>query len=205
MRAEHDPVRVKLLDNKPVQFATRRAPPLPPPVVPTLSTSPHVCSLFGEHTFTVFLDWKLDGIPSICALVKKEQGRNIGLEIRDFARKGRRIGPTSDRMVGDEEDPNDPIIDEDLFVRLENSGDRFCQSYVLGTEPKRNGLVSSDTWSLVSGKDYELGLRTSKWRWLYEDDINDAFLRDETKNTELLRQEPLSEWRPDCRAEFSAE
>lgn len=128
-------------------------------------------------------------------------GFNIGLEIRDPERKGRRIGPSPDWFCGDEEESRQ--AEEDL-LRFEQ-GKAFQQSYTLSVEAKENGLLHSDTWNLVSGKTYRLTLRKSKWRWLYEDELEAAVLQDEAKLRSILSEEPRVEWKPECRAEIFAD
>ena len=61
----------------------------------------------------------------------REKGREIGLEIRDPERSGKRIGPTSDLMCGDE-DYEKGTTEEEIFVRLGGShGDYLVQSHTL--------------------------------------------------------------------------
>ncbi len=102
----------------------------------------------------------------------------------------------------DEED-SEPSEEEEL-LRLER-GDSFRQSYTLDVKPKFKGIINSDTWNLGSGKTYELTLRKSKWRWLYEDELGAAVLQDTARLKAILSQEPRVEWQTDCRAEFLAD
>jgi len=87
-------------------------------------------------------------------------------------------------------------------LRLDR-GDPFRQSHTLTVEPK-DRLLLTDTWNLASGKKYELTLRKSKWRWLYEDKLEAAVLQDKARLKAMLGEEPQVEWRPDCGAEFLA-
>ena len=75
------------------------------------------------------------------------------------------------------------------FYGLEKMGDIFSQSYTFTVEPKCNGLVSADTWNLKSGTTYELTLRASLWRWLYENELGDAVLQHTEKVVEMLSME----------------
>ena len=144
----------------------------------------------------------MDGDRAICALLTRENGHNIGIDIRDMERNGRRIGPPADGMYGDiDESPPD----EEELLRLERRGDVFSQSYTLATEPKCKGLVNADTWNLRSGKIYALTMRTSKWQWLYEDNLEEGVLQEPAKVMGILRREPRVEWKPDCRVEFRAD
>lgn len=83
-------------------------------------------------------------------------------------------------------------------------GDPFRQSHTLTVEPK-DRLLLTDTWNLASGKKYELTLRKSEWRWLYEDKLEAAVLQDKARLKVMLGEEPQVEWRADCGAEFLAD
>ena len=139
---------------------------------------------------------------SIYALTAKEDGRNIGLEIRDPERNRRRIGPPADlEHAGDDHLAGN---DEEIFVSLSPKiGDSlsFEQAYTFATEERRGGLVHLDVWNLKAGKKYEVTLKRSRWRWMWKDEIEG----DEKTAAELLWQEPFLEWKADCRVEFQAE
>ncbi|KAI9802278.1 MAG: hypothetical protein M1833_001784 [Piccolia ochrophora] len=198
-QANQKPIHVNLVSTEPPIFITRERMPSPPPLSATLSTSAPRCALSGEPPFTCFVNWALDGDRPICALLTQTTSSNIGLEIRDPKRRGRRIGPPSD-WLGDEGSPPEEIE----FVRF-GRGSQFLQSYVLKTEAKQDGLVNSDTWNLHSGKTYELTLRSTKWRWLYEDELNDEVLQSDLQCKAALRREPSVELLSECRASFRAE
>lgn len=186
-----------------IMFTTRQALPSAPPVSTALSTSDTSCSLAGDHPFTVFLDWTLAGDRPISALLTQVTGHNIGIEIRDPERKGRRIGPPGD-WIADEVESGPP--EESHLVRLSKYGPSFRQSYTFSTKPKQDGLVNSDTRNLVSGKTYELTLRPSKWQWLYDDEVEDAeILSDMQRLRSMLSKEPRVEYRPSSRTAFRAE
>ena len=85
---------------------------------------------------------------------------------------------------------------------LENG---FSQEYTLSTEERRDGLLHSDTWNLKNGKQYEMRLRKSKWRWMYQDEVQEEVQQDKAKVVEMLQQEPCSVWKPDNRVKFHAE
>jgi len=202
VQTQSAPLTVNLLGEKAPSFTTRQKLPPPPPVSTTMTTSTPICSLSGSPPFTIYLDWKLHSDRAISALLTRENGHNIGLDIRDPERNGRRIGPPADGMYGDvDESPPD----EEELLRFQKNGDIFPQSYTLAVEPKRNGLVNADTWNLRSGKTYALTLRKSKWRWRYEDELADGELQDPARVVEILRQEPRVEWKPECRLEFRAD
>ena len=210
-QARSDPIEVNLLGNNAPSFTTRLALPPPPPVTASLSTSTPTCSLTGNPPFTISLDWKLanNGPRAICALQTRERGHNIGIEIRDPERKGRRIGPPSDRLSHhheeeeEEEENEDGPPDEEVLFRLRH-GTPIQQAYTFTVSPKQNGLVNADTWNLVSGKTYELTLRRSQWRWLYEDEVEDAVVRDEARLRARLAGEPRVQFQPGGRIEFRA-
>ena len=197
-----DSIQVSLIGDQP-QFSAREAIRSPPPVTASLSTSTPTCSLSGHPPFTVFLTWKLHEERPIYALVTQEEGRVIGLEFRDPEKNGRRIGPPPDVQQGDED--NAPSSDKEIFVPLNGLKDNFSQEYTLATEERCNGLLHSDTWNLKSGKQYEITLRKSKWRWVYQDEVVEEVRQAEAKVVEMLRQEPCSVWKPDSRAKFHAE
>ena len=67
---------------------------------------------------------------------------------------------------------------------LENG---FSQEYTLSTEERRNGLLHSDTWNLKNGKQYEMRLRKSKWRWMYQDEVKEEVRQDKAKVVEMLQ------------------
>ena len=196
-------IQVNLVGNHQPQFSTRQAIPPLPPVTPSLTTSTPTCSLSGITPFMVSLTWRAETDRPIYALVTLKEGYNIGLEIRDPERNGRRIGPVPDLPPAGDDDP--PNNDKERFVEFNRSGDSFSQVYTFATEKRRNGLVLSDTWNLKSGKVYELTLRKSRWRWMYQDEIEENMLRDQAKVVEVLRQEPYSEWKLDCQAVFEAQ
>lgn len=197
------PVAVKLLGKKAPSFTTRPTLPPPPPITSFLSTSTPSCSLSGNPPFTVILDWKLDGDRAIFALLTRRRGMNIGLEVRDPERNGHRIGPPADGTWGDRDDSPPP--DEEELVRLEKMGDSFSQSYTLATKPKLRGIILADTWNFKSGNTYALTLKKTQWRWLYEDEVEDAVLQDRAMMIERLGREPKVQWKPDCRVEFRAD
>lgn len=196
-------IQVSLIGDQRPKFTAREAIRPPPPVTASLSTSTPTCSLSGQPPFTVFLTWKLHEQRPIYALVTREEGRIIGLEFRDPEINGRRIGPAPDVQQGDED--NAPCNDEEIFVPLNGLEDDFSQEYTLATKERRNGLLHSDTWNLKSGKQYEMTLRKSMWRWVYQDEVEEEVRQDEAKVVEMLRQEPCSVWKPDSRATFHAE
>lgn len=198
-----DSIQVSLIGNQCPQFTVREAIRHPPAVTASLSTSMPTCSLTGQPPFIVFLTWKLHEERPIYALVTREEGRVIGIEIHDPEKNGRRIGPPPDLPQGDEDDA--PSHDEQIFVQLNGSEDEFAQEYTLATEKRQNGLLQSDTWNLKSGKRYELTLRYAKWRWVYQDEVEDGVRRDEAKVLAMLRQEPCSVWKPDGQVGFHAE
>ena len=198
-----DSIQVSLIGDQRPHFTVREAIRPPPPVMGSLSSSTPTCSLSGHPPFTVFLTWKLHEKRPIYALVTREEGRVIGLEFRDPEKNGRRIGPPPDVQQGDED--NAPSNDEEIFVPLNGLKDSFSQEYTLATEERRNGLLHSDTWNLKSGKQYEITLRKSKWRWVYQDEVAEEVRQAEGKVVEMLRQEPCSVWKPDSRANFHAE
>lgn len=140
VEVQSEPIAVNLLGDRAPSFTTRQALPPKPPVTSSLSTSTPICSLSGVTSLTIFLDWKLDGDRPICALMTRGRGQNIGVEIRDPERKGRRIGPPSDVICYDEDElpPN-----EEELLRLDR-GDPFRQSHTLTVEPKHR-LLNADT------------------------------------------------------------
>lgn len=199
-RKPDESLRITLLGKQAPQLITRHSLQPPPSILASLSTSTPVCSLSGQPKFTILLDWRLTSDRTICASRAQREGRSIGLEIRDPERNGRRIGPSSDYVGDDEGEPSD----DEIFLRLARRDDCDSQYYVFTVEPKQDGLVPSDTYNLASGKAYELTLRKAKWRWLYADELDEAALQDTGKIVERLQEEPQSEWKPDCRAEFRA-
>ena len=198
-----DSIQVSLVGDHCTQFAVREAIRPPPPVTASLSTSTPTCSLSSNPPFTVFLTWKLYEKRPIYALVTRESGRVIGIEFRDPEKNGRRIGPPPDVQQGDVD--NAPCNDEEIFVLLNGLEDGFLQEYTLATEVRQNGLLPSDTWNLKNGKQYEMTLRKSKWRWLYQDEVQEEVRQDEAKVVEVLRQEPCSVWKPVSRAKLHVE
>ena len=76
---------------------------------------------------------------------------------------------------------------------------------MLTTEKRQHGFISLDMYHLVSGKAYEMNLRRMKWRWLYDDEIEDTVLQDVGKLRQVLWAEPHVEFRPDCGLGFCAE
>ena len=204
-RQQGDSLIINLIGEQSPFFRTRQTVRPVPPVIASLSTSTSTCSLSGEPPFTVFLKWQLDSDRAIYGLMTREKGRNIGLEIRDPERNGKRIGPTSDLMCGDE-DYEEGTTEEEVFVRLGRPDDDcLVESHTLTAERKRGGLRNSDLWNLKSGKAYDLTLRKSRWRWLYDDEFEKDELQDTEKTIKRLREEPQSEWKPHCRARFHAE
>lgn len=65
----------------------------------------------------MYLDWKLQGNRAIRALVTRGKGHNIGLEIRDPEKGGKRIGPPSDRMCDEDDNDDDESHDEEERTR----------------------------------------------------------------------------------------
>lgn len=197
-----DSIQVNLIGNRHPQFSTRDAMRPPPPVTAALSPETPICDLSGALPFTVILTWKLNSTRPIYALITQAEGFKIGLEIRDPEKNGRRIGPPPD--LGPEED-GATSNDEDILVILDDPAQWFSQAYTFQTKERRNGVTHSDTWNVKSGKKYELMLRKRKWRWIYQDEIEVAVPVDRVKVEEALRQEPYSQWKPECRAEFQAQ
>ena len=198
-----DSLQVSLIGDQHPKFTVREAIRPPPPVTASLLTSDPTCSISGQPPFTVFLTWKLHEKQSIYALVTREAGRVIGLEIRDPEKDGRRIGPPPDVLQGYFD--NAPSNDEEIFVPLNGLEDMFSQEYTLATEERQNGLLHSDTWNLKHGKEYEMTLRKSKWRWIYQDEVKEEVRQDKAKVVESLQQEPCSVWKPDSQVKFNAE
>ena len=198
-----DSIQVSLIGDQHPKFTVREAIRPPPPVTASLSTSAPTCSLSGQPPFTVFLTWKLHEKRPIYALVTREEGWVIGLEIRDPEQNGRRIGPPPDVQQGDED--NAPSNDEEIFVPLNGLEIEFSQEYTLSTKERQGGLLPSDTRNLKNGKQYEMRLRKSKWRWMYQDEIKEEVRQDKSKVVEMLQQEQCSVWKPDSRAKFHAE
>ena len=198
-----DSIQVSLIGDQHPKFTVREAIRPPPPVTASLSISAPTCSLSGQPPFTVFLTWKLHEKRPIYALVTREEGWVIGLEIRDPEQNGRRIGPPPDVPQGDED--NAPSNDEEIFVPLNGLETEFSQEYTLSTKERQGGLLPSDTRNLKNGKQYEMRLRKSKWRWMYQDEIKEEVRQDKSKVIEMLQQEPCSVWKPDSRAKFHAE
>lgn len=198
--AKSESISVNLL-GKPPTFSTRPALPPAPPVSVSVWTSAPTCSLSGEPPFTVFVNWKLGNDHPISALmIQSLLVRNIGIEIRDPERRRRRLGPHPEWLeCGDEEPPKTVEL-----LRLSRSV-LFQQSYTLSAKPKLKGLVSADTRNLVSGNTYEITLREMNWRWLYDNQLPDAVLKDKEKLKEALWQEPTVQFRPECKIEFCAE
>ena len=198
-----DSIQVSLIGDQHPKFTAREAIRPPPPVTASLSISAPTCSLSGQPSFTVLLTWKLHEKRPIYALVTREAGRVIGLEICDPEKNGRRIGPPPDVQQGDED--NAPSNDEEFFVSLNGLENGFSQEYTLSTDERRDGLLHSDTWNLKQGKQYEMTLRQSKWRWMYQDEVKEEVRQDKAKVVEILQQEPCSVWKPDSRAKFHVE
>lgn len=201
------PLTVNLLTRTAPIFSTRPTLPPPPPITASLTASTPFCALSGTPPFTICLEWTSHSDRAIYALQTRVTGHNIGLEIRDPARKGRRIGPPSDRLCGDGDGEDGLPDDDERLVRLEKRGDFFREEYTLGVEPKRGGLISADLKNLVGGKGYALSLRKEKWRWVYGDEVavgkgkgaEGGLLRG------LLEREPWVEWKPQVWFEFRAE
>lgn len=95
------------------------------------------------------------------ALIICEEGRNIGLQIRDPENNGRRIGPPPDLPL--EDDDITLSSDEEDFVSLKGLGGSLSLAYTLATGDRRDGLVRSDSWNSKRGKGYEMTTRKSDY------------------------------------------
>jgi hypothetical protein len=196
VEVQSEPIAVNLLNDMAPKFTPHHSLPPKTPVTSSLSTSTPISSLSGVPSLTIFLDWKLDGDRPICALMTQSRGHNIGVEIRDPERMGRRIGPPSDWVCYDEDES---LPEEEALLRLERRI-AFRQSYTLAVKKKGNRLLNADTWNLVSGKTYDHTPRVSKGRWLYEDELGAAVFQDKARLNALLSEEPRLEWKPGYRA-----
>ncbi|KAJ9635200.1 hypothetical protein H2199_008686 [Coniosporium tulheliwenetii] len=174
--------------------------PSGPPVTISLTTSSPTCSLSGSPPFTVSIEWTLSGSRPIWALISLNSGRTYGIVIRDPSRKGRRIGPPT-TFIADEGVLTIEEDDEDVtLVRI--GPNKPCRiSYTFTTEPKVSGLRGSDTAMMKPGMPYELTLRKTCCRWMYEDEMGDG---GEVERRRKLRERPLALFTPDCRAWFEA-
>lgn len=199
------PLTVNLLTRTAPIFSTRPTLPPPPPITASLTASTPFCALSGTPPFTICLEWTSHSDRAIHAIQTRVIGHNIGLEIRDPARKGRRIGPPSDRLCGDGDGEDGLPDDEERLVRLEKRGDCFREEYTLGVERKRRGLVNADLWNLAGGKGYALTLRKEKWRWVYADEVGVGDGAEDGVLRGLLEREPWVEWKPQVWFEFRAE
>ena len=108
-------ISVNVLGPEAFAFTVRQALPLAPLVTVSLSTSTPICSLLGDPPFTTLTNWKLDYDCLISALMTREKGRNIGIEICDSERKGRWIGPPPDVWCFDDDTP---VPEEVEFLHL---------------------------------------------------------------------------------------
>jgi len=104
VEVQSEPIAVNLLNDMAPRFTPHHSLPPKTPVTSSLSTSTPICSLSGVPSLTIFLDWTLDGDRPICALMTQSRAHNIGVEISDPERKGRRIGPPSDWVCYDEDE-----------------------------------------------------------------------------------------------------
>lgn len=171
-----------------------------PPVTISPTTSPSTCALSGSPAFTVTIEWTLRGARPIWALISLNSGRTYGIEIRDPQRNGRRIGPPA-TFIADEGILTIQDDDEDVTLARIAPNEPCRISYTFSTEPKAGGLRGSDTDKLRSGMSYELTLRETCCRWMYEDEME---VHDEFERRLKLRGQPLALFTSGCRAIFTA-
>lgn len=161
----------------------------------TLTSSGQVCSGKGEPPFTVMISHKLIKAKAIWALVDIKKYWCVGIEVRDpthYSRLFRRIGPvgTYDLEAQGDRNIDQSDFEDSSMIRLEPS-QVFGTMYTFSVTPKLGGLRSSDVRNLNPGKTYYIMLRPQRWRWMFEDDMEENSIIDH-KRQELYEQ-PLTE------------
>jgi hypothetical protein len=59
-------------------------------------------------------------------------------------------------------------------------------------EEKIKGMRASDVYLMVSGKTYYIALNKLKWRWMYEDEMEEGLAEEERRN--VLMETDEVEW-----------
>ncbi|KAL9108047.1 MAG: hypothetical protein Q9227_007153 [Pyrenula ochraceoflavens] len=199
LEAPVDPLTVSIQGPETFNFLTQISLPGKPPLTTCLSTSQPICALSGDPPFTISILWTLTSLQSITALRTVDRGRPLDIEIRDLQRNSRRIGLQSTYIGGDESPP-----EETELIHL-TPGRPFRQSYTLSTETRAGGLRSSDMRGLATGFRYSTNMRKVRWRWRFDDEIDEWTRNDEGKLRAMLLEKPAVEFQPEGRVEFEVE
>ena len=140
-----------------------------PPVSTTISLSSPTCSIHGDPEFTVTYAHENIGTKPIWALVRLWSDYCNGFEARDPQERNRRRGlpPT---MLADEWDEDALDLKDTERIHLD-PGQTMSKSYTFSAGEKLDGFISSDMYKLEVGKNYVLGLRPQRWRWIFVNDL----------------------------------
>ena len=76
----------------------------------------------------------------------------------------------------------------------------YEQTCRFSTEPKANGLRSSDTWNLKHGRLYHLTLRKTTCKWVYKDEMEEGH---DVARRRKLEKQPAALVKPDFQAMFT--
>lgn len=182
------------------QQQQQQQPPLPP-VATTLATSSPTLHLSGTPAFTATTTHTNTSARALWALVRAWAPFGRGIAIRDPARRGRRVGPTS-TLVGDEWDAEALDREDSVLVRL-GPGEAWASAYTVETGAKARGLRGSDVMACRAGGVYEVGLRRRRWRWMWEDEMGEGEMGEEERRRVLEGREAV-EWEVGCMVEFTA-
>ena len=191
------PLAVDIKGPQAFTFLAQDGLPPQPPLKTTISTSQPTCSLSGQPPFTISVLWALTTQRSIIALRTVDRGRPMDIEIRDLQRNSRRIGLLSS-WVGEDVDPPE----QTELVRIGPDGS-FLQTYTLSKEAKAGGLRGSDMQGFVTGNKYSINMRSVRWRWRFEDEIDEDIRKDESRLKAWMMEWPAKEFRPEGKAEFA--
>jgi hypothetical protein len=178
------------------QVSAEKNPQQKVPVTTSLRTSSTSLALDGQPPFVTTTEYECITAKPIWAMVGLFTHRGKGVEIRDPARvfggKAKRIGPTS-TIIPDEWDELALELEETELVRLE-PGQKFSTTYTMRVVPY--SLRSADTHAMQKGKPYIISLRTRKWRWVLEDELEEGL--DKAEIREILSKKDPMEWKADC-------